>query len=173
VPDAIPPAPPDYAIPAPDPDAVPLLVSRDYSRLQALARLWRHQHDPVGQVLADKLASCRVVPPDALPPSVAVLGARVAFAVEGAAAESRLLVMPEDHAEEGRTLPVSSALGAALLGAMAGQWVEAVERDGRRRLLRLLLVDQRPGRRPGGLAPDPRRRERRSGEPASQGRAEA
>src|SRR5215211_1572886 len=57
----------------PDPDAVPVVVSRDYSRLKALARLWRNPDDPVGRALADKLACCRVVPRDAVPPAVAVL----------------------------------------------------------------------------------------------------
>lgn len=143
--------------PGPDPDAVPVVVSRDYSRLRALARLWRRPDDPVGRALADKLAGCRVVPPDAVPPAVAVLGARVAFAAEGGAPDSRILVMPEDDARDGSTLPVSKPVGAALLGAAAGQWVEAVGRDGRRVLLRLLAVDHSPALRPARAATPPDR----------------
>jgi regulator of nucleoside diphosphate kinase len=145
------------AAPEPDPDAVPVLVSRDYSRLRMLARLWRHPDDPVGRVLAGKLDRCRVVPPDAVPPAVAVPGARVVFAAEGAAPESRLLVMPEDDAQDGSTLAVSTPVGAALLGAAAGQPVEAVGRDGRRILLHLLAVDHQHGLRPAGPTPPERR----------------
>ncbi|MBD0272106.1 MAG: hypothetical protein ICV73_09265, partial [Acetobacteraceae bacterium] len=112
-----------------------------------LARLWRHPGDPVGRALADKLARCRVVSPEALPPTVAVLDARVVFATEGGAPVSRVLVMPEDDMQDRSTLPVSAPPGAALLGAAAGQWVEASGRDGRRALLRLLAVEQSLGSR--------------------------
>jgi regulator of nucleoside diphosphate kinase len=131
--------------PVPDGDAVPVLVSRDYSRLRALSRLWLNRDDPVGRALADKLNACRVVRPDAVPASVAVLGAHVVFAPAGGAPECRLLVMPEEYVEDGERLAVSSPLGAALLGAAAGQWVEAVERDGRRIAVRLLAVNHGPG----------------------------
>jgi regulator of nucleoside diphosphate kinase len=134
-----------------------VVVSRDYSRLRALARIWRHPDDPVGRALADKLARCRVVPPDSVPPAVAVLGARLVFATEGGAPDSRILVMPEDDAQDGSTLPVSEPVGAALLGGAAGQRVEAVGRDGRRLALRLLAVDHSPGLRFAGAAMPPGR----------------
>jgi len=142
------------------PDA-PVLVSRDYSRLRALSRLWLNRDDPVGRALADKLDACRVVRPDEVPPSVAVLGSYVVFALEGGAPECRLLVMPEEYAEDGERLAVSSPLGAALLGAAAGQRVEAVERDGRRLSVRLLAVNHGPGLlslAAGGVASVTRRR---------------
>lgn len=143
----------------PDPDAVPVLASRDYSRLKALAHHRLGLEDPVGRMLADRLGTCRVVPPDALPASVAVLGARIVLAIEGRAVESRVLVMPEEHAASGWTLPVSAPLGAALLGMSAGQWVEAVERDGRRLAVHLLAVDHRSGL-PAGAGPWGRHRRR-------------
>lgn len=142
----IPPGIAPDGMPEPDPDAVPVVVSRDYSRLRALTRLWRDRADPVHQVLADKLDRCRVVPPDAVPPSVAVPGARVVFVVEGCAPASRILVMPEDHLQDGPTLAISTPMGAALLGSTAGQSLEVAERDGRRVALRLLAVDHRHGR---------------------------
>ncbi len=88
-----------------------------------------------------------MVRPDAVPPAVATLGARVVFAVEGRGGpESRVLVMPEEHAEGGgRTVAVSTPLGAALLGLAAGQSAEVLERDGRRLALRLLAVDRETG----------------------------
>jgi regulator of nucleoside diphosphate kinase len=120
--------------------AVPVLVARDYSRLRSLARLWLHTNDPVGRVLVDKLHGCRVVRPDAVPHSVVILDARIVFAVAGCAAQSRVLVMPELHAAERSTLPVSTPLGAALLGATAGDWVEVVQRDGRRLDVHIAMV---------------------------------
>jgi regulator of nucleoside diphosphate kinase len=133
------------AAPEPDPDAVPVLASCDYSRLRSLVRLWRHLNDMVGGRLTDVLDRCRVLPPDAVPPTVAVLGARVAFAVEGRIPESVTLVMPEEDLQDGSTLAVSTPFGAALLGAAAGQTVEALQLDGRRMLLHLLAVSHNPG----------------------------
>ena len=143
-------APFDESPRAPDPDAVPVLPSRDYSRLRALARLWRRPDDPVGRALSEKLDRCRVVRPDAMPPDIAALGSRLILAAEGRDAESRALVMPEDSSPAGWTLPVSAPLGVALLGMAAGQWVETVERDGRRLAIRLIAVDQRSGLRSPG-----------------------
>lgn len=153
---AITPAPAgaDTPLGEPDPDAVPLLASRDYSRLKALVHHRLGLADPVGRMLADKLGTCRVVPPDAVPGSVAVLGARIVLAIPGRTAESRVLVMPEEHAASGWTLPVSAPLGAALLGASAGQWVEVEARDGRRMAVHLLTVHRRSGL-PWRAAPSP------------------
>src|SRR6476661_4523650 len=81
----------------PDPDAVPVLVSRDYSRLRALTRLWCHSDDPVGRTLTDTLDRCRVLPPDAVPPAIAVLGAQVVFTTEAGIPETCILVMPADY----------------------------------------------------------------------------
>lgn len=143
------------AAPEPGPDSVPVLVSPDYSRLKALARLWRHPDDPVNRALTDKLGRCRVVSPDVVPSGIAVLGARVVFSTEGAPPDSRILVMPEDDAQDGFTLAISTPAGAALLGAVAGQAVEMVGCDGRRVILRLLTVDCRFGLRPpGAMLPD-------------------
>ena len=143
-------------MPEPDPDAVPVLTSRDYSRLRALTRLWRDPDHPVGRALTDKLDRCRVVPPDAVPSVVAVPGARVAFAFEGGASEARLLVMPEDNAQDGSTLAVSTPFGAALLGAAAGQSVSVVDWDGRRSCLSLLAVDRRDDAQREGFLPSGR-----------------
>jgi regulator of nucleoside diphosphate kinase len=143
--------------PGPDPDAVPVLVSRDYSRLRALARLYRHPDGPVGRALADTLNRCQVVPSEAVASTVAVLGARVEFIEEGGALTSCILAIPEDDAQDGSTLAVSTPVGAALLGATAGQLVEAVGRDGRRVALRLLAVNHRPGMLSAGAMPLDRR----------------
>ncbi|GGC36468.1 hypothetical protein GCM10011504_13550 [Siccirubricoccus deserti] len=137
------PAPSDV-LPAPDPDAVPVLGPRDYSRLKALAHSAPRSGTLGEGALAEWLSRCRVVPQDDLSPAVAVLGARVTFAAEGEAWQSRILVLPEEHAADDRTLSVLTPQGMALLGAEAGQWVEATGPDGRAQALRLLLVDQHP-----------------------------
>lgn len=139
----------------PDPDAVPLLGSRDYSLLRGFARLCRSSNDLVGCALANTLDRCRVVPPDAVPPTVAVLGARVVFRSEGQSPECRVLVMAQNDAQDGATLAVSVPFGAALLGAAAGQALEVIGPDGRRIVLHLLAVDHDPGRRPAtAMLPD-------------------
>lgn len=132
------------AVAAPDPDVVPVLASCDYSRLRAVARLWHHLNDPVGGTLTDLLDRCRVLPPDDVPPTVAVLGARVAFAMEDRIWKSVTLVMPEEDLQDGSTLAVSTPFGAVLLGAAAGQTVESVQLDGQRMLLHLLAVSHNP-----------------------------
>lgn len=145
------------ALPAPDSDAVPVLLSRDYSRLRALRWLWRRTEDPAGRLLADTLERARVVSPDALPAMVAALDSRILLAAEGQGAKARVLVLPEDAAAAaagggGRALPISTPLGAALLGMEAGQCVETVGLDGRTQAVRLIAVDQRrAGDRPAGV----------------------
>lgn len=139
----------------PDPDAVPVLSSRDYSLLKGVARLCLSSNDPVGYVLANTLDRCRVVPPDAVPPTVAVLGARVVFRSEGQSPECRVLVMAQDDAQDGVTLAVSVPFGAAILGAAAGQALEVIGPDGRRIVLHLLAVEHDPVRRPAtAMLPD-------------------
>lgn len=132
------------AIPEPDPDAVPVLTSRDYSRLKALARLWRDAGDPVHQALVETLGRCRVMSPGAVPPSIVTLGARVTFVAEDGAPEERILAMPGDDGPDGSTLSVATPVGAALLGAAARQSVKVVERDGRCIVLRILAVRSPP-----------------------------
>src|SRR5690606_35640488 len=155
--------PPDAAATG-NPGPAPILASCDHARLRALARRLASISDTVAEALAAKLEACRVVPPDAVPPAVATLGARIIFAVEGRAPEARMLVMPEEHREARRTLSVATPLGLALLGLAAGQRAEATERGGRRLALRLLAVDlpRAAGRgeaspiqpRAGGVPPD-------------------
>lgn len=143
------------ALPAPDSDAVPVLLSRDYSRLRALRWLWRRTEDPAGRLLADTLERARVVSPDALPATVAALDSRILLVAEGQGTKARVLVLPEDATAAsggGRVLPVSMPLGAALLGMEAGQCVETVGPDGRTQAVRLIAVDQRrAGDRPAGV----------------------
>lgn len=135
-----------YATGEPDHNIVPILVARDYSRLKAMAHLWVHSDDPVSRALAYKLSVCRVVSLAAVPSTVAVLDAPILFMVKGRAPEFCILVMPDDHREGGPTMSVSTPIGAALLGAIAGQQLEGVERDGRHFTLSLLTVSRYPGR---------------------------
>jgi regulator of nucleoside diphosphate kinase len=150
------------AMPVPDPDAVPVLLSRDYSRLRALRWLWRRAEHPAGRLLSGTLERARVVSPDALPATVAALDSRILLAVEGQGTKARVLAMPGDAAAAagggGRALPVSTPLGAALLGMEAGQRMETVGLDGRTLAVRLIAVDQRSagGGQAAGQAPPQR-----------------
>lgn len=139
----------------PDPDAVPVLSSRDYSLLREFARFCRSSDGSVGHALANTLDRCRVVPPNAVPSTVAVLGARVVFRPEGRFPECRVLILAQDDAQDGTTLTVAVPFGAALLGAAAGQALEVIGSDGRHIVLHLLAVDHDPGRLPAtAMLPD-------------------
>jgi regulator of nucleoside diphosphate kinase len=129
-------------------DCAPVIASRDYSRLVALARLWLRSDDPVGRALSEKLERCRVLAPDAVPSDVAVLGSRVVFVIDGSGPERAVLVAPDGQATvRAAWLPVTTPLGAAMLGLAAGETAEVPDRDGRRRELRLIMVA--PGDRRG------------------------
>ena len=140
----------------PDPDAVPVLGSRDYSLLREFARLCRSSDGSVGHALANTFDRCRVVPPYAVPPTVAVLGARVVFRAEGRPLECRLLVVAQGDAQDGATLAVSEPFGAALLGAAAGKALDVTGSDGRQIVLHLLAVNHDSGRQPATVMPPDR-----------------
>jgi len=98
----------------------PVLTVRDFAALERFARLQLRPDDPAAEALLEKLSEAQVVPTGTLARDFVALGARVIFSVDDGPPETRLLVLPTQHAAAGWTLPVTAPRGLALLGRPAG-----------------------------------------------------
>jgi regulator of nucleoside diphosphate kinase len=118
----------------------PVLSVRDFTALERFARLQLPPSGAIYAALLAKLEQSRMLPVDAAVSSIASLGSRVVFSVDGSTAEGRVLVLPSRHSPAGWTLPVTTPRGLALLGYAPGAVIAAVRRDGTAEALRLIAV---------------------------------
>ncbi|MCO6417650.1 hypothetical protein JYK14_15990 [Siccirubricoccus sp. KC 17139] len=137
----------------------PVLSVRDFTALERFARLRLSPTGVVYAALLTKLEQSRMLPVDAAVPSIASLGSRVVFSVDGGTAEGRVLVLPPQHSPAGWTLPVTAPHGLALLGHAAGAAVTAIRRDGTAETLRLIAVTHEADAAAGDPANDRREAE--------------
>jgi hypothetical protein len=110
------------------PGAVPMPASHDHSRLRTLARLWLDPVDLVGR--ARRQARWRrMVRPDAVPPSAAVMDTRVVLVATGC--RPTIPSLGDAGAPCGRGLD-PARIGAGRPGATAGDRADVVQCNGRR-----------------------------------------
>src|SRR5690242_8698683 len=101
-----------------------LLSGTDFDRLEGLTRSPRHR---AGQwerlaVLRHELGRGTVIAPAQIPPGVVTMRSRVRVRdMRGGAAQTYTVVYPDEADIERRMVSVLAPLGAALLGARAGQ----------------------------------------------------
>ena len=119
------------------------VTTRDYALLaqhaESLAR-----DDLLRDAILEKLERCAIVLSTEIAEDVVTLNSRVAFSVDGRPPETRFLVHREDHATLGLTLPVTTPLGISMLGAVAGDTVTALRRDGSREIVDVIRVPYQP-----------------------------
>jgi regulator of nucleoside diphosphate kinase len=77
------------------------------------------------------LADASVVPSDAVDDDVATINSRLVYVVDGYRRDSRVLVNCENDLAVGFNLPVTTLLGATLLGMRSGQRAALLREDGR------------------------------------------
>lgn len=102
------------------PDETFILTARDFSVLEALHDRIRDCDDPLLPILRRKIGAARVVLRDAVPPDVATLNSRVAYAVDGSAPDTRVIATDHRTLPMGMVLPITSRRGLALLGLSEG-----------------------------------------------------
>jgi regulator of nucleoside diphosphate kinase len=76
------------------------------------------------------LADASVVPSDAVDDDVATINSRLVYVVDGYRSDSRVLVNCENDLAVGFNLPVTTLLGATLLGMRSGQRAALLREDG-------------------------------------------
>jgi regulator of nucleoside diphosphate kinase len=120
-----------------------VITTRDFALLMRHAQSLASD-DMVRAGILDKLERCEIVLSREIAEDVVTLNSRVVFSVDGQPWETRFLVHPEDHATPGLTLPVTTPLGFAMLGSLAGDRVTALRRDGNREIVEIIRVAYQP-----------------------------
>jgi regulator of nucleoside diphosphate kinase len=114
-----------------------LITEADFDRLKHLVESPRYRvsHALLIPMLKEGLERCRVVEPAGVPRGVVTMHSVVTVRdAKGGGRETYTLVFPDDADIDAGRLSVLAPLGAALLGATAGQTVEFATPGGRRRL---------------------------------------
>ncbi len=124
-----------------DEPSSPVLTTRDAAILRGL--IGRHGA-PADGWIRDKLARARIVLPESVGGDIVTLNSRVAFAVEDAPPDMRIVIHSDAAAVRGMTLPVHSRRGLALLGARVGETVALTHDDGRCERLRVTALAYQP-----------------------------
>jgi regulator of nucleoside diphosphate kinase len=98
------------------------LPASDHRRLERLARLGAHRGDMDAGFLLGEISRAEIVPDRAARlDSIVTMGSWVTFRIGSALAhETRQLVYPEELTFQRTQIPVTSPLGAALLGLKVG-----------------------------------------------------
>ncbi len=95
-------------------------------------------------LLRRKIRSAHVVAESSLLPTVATLGSRVAYSIDGTCAESRVLSQSSEHYPVSACLPISSIRGLALLGLTENQTLSATNISGVAEVITLNAVLYQP-----------------------------
>lgn len=107
------------------------LTCEDYSRLEShLYTSSVSSSSPVLRLLRVKLADAIVVPADTVGEDVATINSRLIYVVDGCRSDCRVLVTDENDLGVGFNLPVTTLLGATLLGMRNGQRAPFLRADG-------------------------------------------
>jgi regulator of nucleoside diphosphate kinase len=114
-----------------------LITEADFDRLRHLVESPRYRvsHAMLIPLLKKGLERCRVVEPSGVPRGVVTMHSVVTVRdTRAGEPETYTLVFPDDADIDAGKLSVLAPLGAALLGARAGQTIEFAAPAGRRRL---------------------------------------
>lgn len=110
------------------------VTAKDYSLLESRLIELRGRNEGTApllvQLIRTKLADAEIVLSDDVAPDVATTNSRVVFAVDGGAAETAVLVHWEHGVARDFTLPITTLLGATLLGMRAGERSPLLQSDG-------------------------------------------
>jgi regulator of nucleoside diphosphate kinase len=135
------------AVPPISPAVLPRIVvsTRDFGRLENLARIHMESAHPVADLLLAELERATVCAPDAVGSDVVTMNARVTFrAGPSMIPRSATVVYPEDYHPTGQHVSVMSPLGAAMLGLRAGERMPYTDLQGTRFSVKVDEVAYRP-----------------------------
>ena len=117
-----------------------LLTTKDYTILEVMLERCLGLDDPLRPTLQEKLKSAVVVFADDIPTTVVTLNSRVAYRVNGGAAETRIVAHDDIRGLVGRVISITVPRGLALLGLAEGQSFHF--RDGGREVSETVTVQE-------------------------------
>lgn len=120
----------------------PIVVSEtDAERLSGLALRNEAANPKVSELLLEELARARVLPDARMAEDVVGMNSRVAFRDEAHGREREVtLVYPQDADIAAGRISIMTPVGAGLIGLRSGQSILWPDRDGEKRVLRVLSV---------------------------------
>ncbi len=125
-----------------------VLTERDHSilngRLQELLGYGEGVFPLLSRYLLAKLDDARIVETAKVSRDIATGNSRVIYALDAGHEDSRVLVHSHNYFVAGFSLPITSFLGLAILGAGAGQRLPYLEADGTLRQVLLKEVAYQP-----------------------------
>ena len=124
-----------------------ILTASDFALLDNFVHNWGEPFAGAGDLVRRKLAAATLVFPMDVPADVVTLNSRVRFRVGNAFPEERTLVGGPSEEIYGMTLVLASPRGLALIGAAAGQVVQARRPDGLTEGLLIEAVPYQPRQR--------------------------
>ncbi|WP_127753026.1 nucleoside-diphosphate kinase [Devosia sp. 1566] len=107
-----------------------ILTAKDFALLQSLLHEYGEPFAGAAEIIRHKLSVAQVMFPADIPANVVTLNSRVRFRVGTAPTQDRSLVAGPSEEVYGLTVLLTVPRGLALLGAKAGQTVQARRRDG-------------------------------------------
>lgn len=121
------------------------ISTRDYGRLENLARIHLESSHPVAGLLLGELERATVCAPDAIGRDVVTMNSRIVFSTgPGTGVRSGTMVYPEDYYPMGQHVSVMSPLGAAMLGLRSGERMPFTDLQGNRFSVTIEDVAYRP-----------------------------
>ena len=124
-----------------------VFTSRDFVLLEHLLDAGGEPFAGAAEIIRRKLAAATLVFPEDVPADVVTLNSRVRFVADAAASEEGTLVVGPSDAVSGLALLLNSPRGLALIGATAGQTVQARRQDGSVEHLLIEAVPYQPEQR--------------------------
>lgn len=120
-----------------------VIDSNELAHIEALAEGALRRNPALADRLLDELGRARIVAPDKMPKDVVTIGSTVTYRDE-ATGQDRVvtLVYPEEADIALHRISVMTPIGVALLGLAEGAGFHWDTRDGQRKMLTIVRVDQ-------------------------------
>jgi len=121
-----------------------ILTAKDFTILEHMRDHCLGRDDPLAPLLAKKIESALVFIGDHIPASVATLGSRVTFRIDGRGPDTRVLSTDRATSPVGFSLSVTTPRGLALLGLSEGNAFSLPGREGVEERIVLEKVQYQP-----------------------------
>ncbi len=123
--------------------------ARDFTILEVILERTSLHDEAFRRLLRRKLSMATVVFHEDVDPQVATINSQVEYSVDGGPPDTRILVHGDARVLPGRTLPVTTLHGLALVGLRVDDTIVIERADGISEEVRLCAVVRRPDAAPG------------------------
>ncbi|HMN38392.1 MAG TPA: nucleoside diphosphate kinase regulator [Hyphomicrobium sp.] len=119
-----------------------VISTQDHARLSRLAEGLVDRLPEVAGELLTEVERARVVPSESMTADIVAMGSTVAYETETGEQREVTLVYPDEADIAKGRISILTPIGVALIGLRAGQSMNWVTRDGRKRILNVIRVGE-------------------------------